>query len=144
MAQPFRQEPEQIVDLWKPLIDIVNDCSSRWRTFSLDAPDFVLPHLVGDGKGVCILECLRVGSSCYNGQQSSYQFSLRDVTLIPIEVVSFATPLRSIDVNLSNLTTAEIENLHVYECLVLLQKAQRLTTGEFNQLRTSVKCRHSI
>jgi len=127
---------EQIADLWKPLIDIVNDCSSRWRTFSLDALDFVLPHLVGDSKGVCILECLRVGSSCYNSQQSSYQFSLRDVTLIPIEVVSFATPLRSIDDNWSNLTTAEIENLHVYECLVLLQKAQRLTTGEFNQLRT--------
>ena len=121
---------EENVDLWKPLIDIVNGCSSRWRTFNTDAPDLVLSYIKGDGRGTCILESLEV----VGARRSPRRFSLTNATPAPSQLISRATPLSSIDIDLSNLTTVEIEGLCVNEWIVLLAKAPHLTTCEVGVL----------
>ena len=113
-------------DLWKPLIDIANGCSSRWRTFNINAPGFVFAHITGDGRGTCILESLHI-FECHQYQRSSYRFSLKNAIPKPRHLASDAMALRSIDIDWSNLSTIDIGGLHVNEILALLRWVPRLT-----------------
>jgi len=119
--------PEEYVDMWKPLIDIANGCSSRWRTFNMCAPHPMLAYITGDGQGTSMLECLRVGprdAELY--ERSPYRFSLTNVMPMPSHLFSTTMPLRSINIDWSNLITIEIGELYINEFLVLLRWAPRL------------------
>jgi len=118
---------EEYVEVWKPFIDIANGCSSRWRSFHIHASDLVLSYITGDGQGTCILECLRVSLAESEHQRSSHRFSLTNAIPMPSELYSIAMPLRSIDIDWSNLITIEIGGLYVNEFLALLRWAPRLT-----------------
>ena len=119
-------------DIWKPLIDIANGCSSRWRTFSVYGAGLVLAYITGDGQGTCILECLKIRGA-YDRSDSS-RFSLTNAIPMPSQLVSSTMPLRSIDIDWSNLITIEIGELYVNEFLVLLRWAPRLTRCTLNSL----------
>jgi len=125
---------EDNLDVWKPLIDIVNGCSNRWRTFVVDVPDFVLPYIVGNGGPTSILKCLKVGPD-FSFERPSIGFSLTNSLPMPSELVLSAMPLRSIDIGWSNLTAVGINDFYVNECLVLLRWAPRLVTFAINGLR---------
>ena len=124
------------IDMWKPLIDIANGCSSRWRSFNTYASEFVLGYITGDGQGTCILECLRVGpgeAGLY--QRSSHWFSLTNVIPVPSQLFSTAMPPRLIDIDWSNLITIEIGDIYVNEILVLLQWVPRMTRCKLHDLQ---------
>jgi len=121
-----------------PLIDIINRCSSRWRTVNINAPDLVYSYIVGNGDGTCILERLALQESYCQGdlnQRPAHRFSLTNVLPMPSQLLLSTIPFRSIDIDYSNLTTVEIDDLYPNECLALLQKAQRLTTCTLYLLR---------
>ena len=82
---------EDNLDVWKPLIDIVNGCSNRWRTFVVDVPDFVLPYIVGNGGPTSILKCLKVGPD-FSFERPSIGFSLTNSLPMPSELVLSAMP----------------------------------------------------
>ena len=126
------QLTEEYVDLWKPLIDIANGCSSRWKTLNVHASDLVLAYITGDGHGTCILEYLKVVGS--DGRFDSYRFSLTNAVPMPSQLVSISMPLRSIDIDWSNLITIEIGELYVNEILVFLRWVPRLTRCTLNSL----------
>ena len=127
---------EKNIHLWKPLIDIINGCSSRWRTVNMDVPDFVHSYIVGDGDGICILERLTIQESqCSPNQRPSHRLSLMNALPAPSQLLLSTMPFRSIDIDYSNLTIVEIDDLYPNECLALLQKAQRLTTCTLYLLR---------
>ena len=123
---------EEYVDVWKPLIDIANGCSSRWRTFNVYVSDLGLAYITGDGHGTCILEYLKVAGPF--GRSDSYPFSLTNAIPMPTQLVSIAMPLRLIDINWSNLITIEIGELYVNEILALLRWVPRLTRCTLNYL----------
>ena len=123
---------EYVDEHYKPLIDIANGCSSRWRTFNLSGAGFVLAYITGDGQGTCILECLKIRGA-YD-RSDSPRFSLTNAIPIPSQLLSSAMPLRSIGIDWSNLITIEIGDLYVNEFLVLLRWAPRLTRCTLNSL----------
>jgi len=134
---------EEYVDMWKPLIDMVNGCSSRWKSFNLCASDLVLAYITGDSRGTCMLEYLKVDpllgvldrrSSV--DKRSSHRFSLTNAIPMPCELVSIAMPLRSIDIDWSSLIIIEIGNLYLNEFLVLLRRAPRLTRCKLNDFQS--------
>jgi len=128
---------EEYVDMWKPLIDMVNGCSNRWRSFTKYAPDPVLAYITGDSRGTCMLEYLQVypelQSPAY--RRSSYRFSLTNTKPVPSQLFSSGMPLRSIDIDWSNLITIEIGQLYLNESLALLRWAPRLTRCQNLDLR---------
>ena len=124
---------EENVGLWMPLIDIVNGCSSRWRKFTVDAPELVCSYIVGNGEATSILECLKFGDTY--SRRFSTGFSLTNALPIPTELVlSSPVPLRLIVIGWSNLTSVRFTGLYVNECLALLQRACHLTTFLIDQL----------
>ena len=124
---------EENAGLWKPLIDIVNGCSSRWRTFVVDVPELVYPYIVGNGKPTSILEGLKVGPA-FSFRRFPTGLSLTNTLPMPSELVSSTVPLRLIGIGWSNLTIVRINGLYINECLVLLTWAPRLITFEINKL----------
>ena len=132
---------EEYVDIWKPFIDIVNGCSSRWRSFNIYASDLVLAYITGDSRGTSRLEYLKVDGPgllkppSYAVERSSHRFSLTNAIPMPSELVSIAMPLRSIDIDWSSLVTIEIGRLYLNESLVLLQWAPRLTSCKLNDFQ---------
>jgi len=125
---------EENIGLWKPLIDIVNGCSSRWKTFVMDVPELVHSYVVGNGEPTSILERLKLGGPDFF-RRLPIGFSLTNALPMPSELVSGAVPLRLIDIGWSNLTTVRITNFYINECLVLLQWAPRLITFTINGLQ---------
>jgi len=124
------------VGLWKPLIDIVNGCSSRWKTFMLNVPELVHSYIVGNGEPTSILESLKVGPAySFRHVKFSTGLSLTNALPMPSELVSSFVPLRLIDIGWSNLTTVKLSNLFLGECLVLLQWAPHLITFVINGLQ---------
>ena len=133
---------EKYVNIWKPLIDIVNGCSSRWRSFSIYAPDLVLAYIIGDSRGTSRLEYLKVDPGpwvleppSYADERSLHRFSLTNAIPMPSELVSIPMPLRSIDIDWSSLITIEIGKLYLNESLVLLRWTPRLTRCKLNDLQ---------
>ena len=122
---------EANIDLWKPLIDIVNGCSSRWRTFVVDAPELMHSYIVGNGEATSILECLQVGPP-YPNQRVSTGFSLTNALPMPSKLVLNTVPLRLIDIGWSNLTTVRVKGIFLDESLVLLQLTPRLITFQIS------------
>ena len=122
---------EANIDLWEPLIDIVNGCSSRWRTLVVDAPELMHSYIVGNGEATSILECLQVGPP-YPNRRVSTGFSLTNALPMPSKLVSNTVPLRLIDIGWSNLTTVRIKGIFLDEILVLLQWTPRLTTFQIS------------
>ena len=123
----LKELKEENVDRWKPLMDIANGCSSRWRILNVDVPELVHSYIVGNDEATSILECLKVGDT-YTNQRFSTGFSLTDSLPMPSKLVSSTLPLRSIIIGWSNLTSVRINDTFLDECLVLLQRACRLTT----------------
>ena len=122
------------IGLWKPLIDIVNGCSSRWRILIVDVPELVHSYIVGNGEATSILECLKFGNSDFGIRRSSTGFSLANALPTPSKLTSSAVSLRSIVIGWSNLTVVKITYLYVNECLLLFQRAHRLTAFKIEQL----------
>ena len=115
---------EEYVDMWKPLMDIANGCSNRWRSFNTYASDLVLAYITGDSRGTCMLEYLKIDpgmprSPAY--QRSPYRFSLTNTKPMPSQLFSTGMALRSINIDWSNLITIEIGQLYINEFLVLLR-----------------------
>ena len=125
---------EENIGLWKPLIDIVNSCSSRWRTFVTDVPQLVHSYIVGNGEPTSILERLKIGPA-NSFRRCATGFSLANARPTPTELVCSTMPLRLIDIDWSNLTTVSIKDLFLGECLVLLQWAPQLVTFQIGRLK---------
>jgi len=123
---------QENVSLWKPLVDIANGCSDRWRSLLVDVPELVYSYIVGNGEATSILEGLKFGSA--HNRRFSARFSLTEALPTPTRLVLCTMPLRSVDIGWSNLTCARINHLYVNECLVLLQQACRLTTFSLDGL----------
>jgi len=120
---------EENVDLWRPLIDMVNGCSSRWRTIKIKAPQRMLRYITGDGEDTCVPQSLEV-LSIPEGACSAHPFSLTNAKPAPSQLVLRAMPLRLIDIDWSNLTTVKIASFRVNEWMALLHWSPRLTTCE--------------
>jgi len=119
---------EENIGLWKPLIDIANGCSSRWKTFAMDVPELVHSYVVGNGEPISILEHLKLVGPGFFFERLPAGFSLTNALPMPSELVSSIVPLRLIDIGWSKLTTVRIKDLYMNECLVLLKRAPRLIT----------------
>ena len=124
---------EENIGLWKPLIDIVNSCSSRWRTFIMDVPQLVHSYIVGNGEPTSILERLKIGPA-NSFRRCATGFSLANARPMPSQLVSGSVPLRLIDIGWSNLTTVRLDGLYINECLDLLKCAPQLVTFQIDRL----------
>ena len=125
---------EENLDLWRPLIDIANGCSSRWRTIKIKAPQRMLRYITGDGEDTCVPQSLEVFSISEGPWRSADPFSLTNSKPAPSQLVLRAMPLRSIDIDWSNLTTVKFASFRVNEWMALLHWSPRLTTCEVRDL----------
>lgn len=127
VAIPIKNGP---LLLWKPLLDVVNRCSSRWRALWLSIPSTYVPYITGDGRGHSVLQDIKFWSqdmvydhfSLQNGKPTPRRISIRNMFF------------KLIDIDWSGLTHAIVTGFCLNESLALLQHAPRMSDCDISSL----------
>ncbi|CAA7264343.1 unnamed protein product [Cyclocybe aegerita] len=114
--------------MFYPIVEIINKCSSRWRTLDVQVPGSLLPRIRGNSTGRSILEDIRIIRTDWPlYTESLKRFRLECVKPSPTRVAMSRLDLRSLGILWDNVTHLDAMGLNLADCVKVLQKAPRMT-----------------
>ena len=110
----------------KGVIDVINQCSDRWHSLSLDIPFELLRTFHRNNFQFCPLKKLRLTARERPLNDINLSVPLLDSTVSPEEIELCGIPFQSLQISWNQLTSATIKDFDLEEVAQLLRQASHM------------------
>ncbi|KAF8953528.1 hypothetical protein BDZ97DRAFT_596665 [Flammula alnicola] len=119
----FAKSESKYYTVYRYVIAVINQCSSRWRDLTYQGPASSLSDLVGDSQGASQLQTLKL----HVHGSSAGQFKLGDFKPMPTTLEIRGLDLKSVVIEWNNITHMQARRISADDCWELFRIAPRMT-----------------